>query len=233
MQPQRLVLVANQQHVRVCVLLQLVDERPADGVEIREDDMAAGFLRQRARCAGRVLRLHPRLVGEPDERKRQDDEHRHHPEQHHANGEEFAWPIVKRDLAVAQRGHGHHRPIKTVEPIVLLSLARHQRVKHRSRQRHEHQHNHHQLDQLAEVASAGRLAVGQRKDGCGENFHRVNFTPSAFDNEAATRDRHSGASRKIGIMRGFSLGRRAHWQQSRRMNNPATAHPESNCNVSN
>ena len=74
-QTQRLVLVRDEQDVRDRVLSQLVDECAADRVEISDDDMALGILREGARGAGRILRLHPRLVREPDERKRQDDEH--------------------------------------------------------------------------------------------------------------------------------------------------------------
>ena len=84
MQPQCLVLVTNQQHVWVSILLQLMNECPTDRIKIRNNDMPADILGQSPRSAGRILRFHPWLVGKTDESKRENNEHRKHTEKHHS-----------------------------------------------------------------------------------------------------------------------------------------------------
>ena len=70
MQPQRLVLVTDQQCVGDIILTQFVDQCAGDWVEVGEDDVIAHMCVEPPWGAGLVLRLHPRLVCKSNERKR-------------------------------------------------------------------------------------------------------------------------------------------------------------------
>ena len=126
-----------------------------------------------------VLCLHPRLVRKTDERERQNDKHRHHAEQHYRHREQLAGPIVEGDLAVAQRGHGHHRPVEAVKPLVVLRppLGFHEQAKCETRQQDKHQHDANEFQQLVDVPSTGRTVALRGQERGWQYLHRAKRAP--------------------------------------------------------
>ena len=167
---QRVLPVRYKDDIRIVVLPELAGHAQRDVVVAHQNRMAAGIGRQGARLALVVVFLDPRLVHEPDERKRHHDHDEDDTRHQHDDGEQFPDIAREGDVPEPQRGHDGQRPVDAGDIRIIPPFVGHDLMKHDAEQRHQNGREQQEADHDALIAASRGLGQERREKGQ-EQFH--------------------------------------------------------------